>query len=70
VALVRALAPRPAIVLMDEPFSGLDNRLRDGVREAAFDLLREEGTSVLLVTHELIAKLPVSFPISMCCMAR
>ncbi len=52
VALVRALAPKPRIILMDEPFSGLDNRLRDGVREATIDLLREEGTAVLLVTHE------------------
>ena len=32
VALIRALAPRPKIMLMDEPFSGLDNRLRDGIR--------------------------------------
>jgi iron(III) transport system ATP-binding protein len=52
VALARALAPRPPILLMDEPFSGLDNRLRDGVRDQTLDVLREEGTSVLLVTHE------------------
>ncbi|MGB0499320.1 MAG: ABC transporter ATP-binding protein, partial [Rubricella sp.] len=52
VALARALAPRPAIMLMDEPFSGLDNRLRDDVRDATIDILREEGTAVLLVTHE------------------
>jgi iron(III) transport system ATP-binding protein len=52
VALARALAPRPRIMLMDEPFSGLDNRLRDGVRDATLELLKEEGTAVLLVTHE------------------
>jgi len=52
VALVRALAPRPAIMLMDEPFSGLDNRLRDEIRDATLALLKEEGTAVLLVTHE------------------
>ncbi|PJJ85214.1 iron(III) transport system ATP-binding protein [Brevirhabdus pacifica] len=52
VALARALAPRPRIMLMDEPFSGLDNRLRDEVRDATLDILREEGASVLLVTHE------------------
>uniref|UniRef100_UPI0025EDB0D2 ABC transporter ATP-binding protein n=1 Tax=uncultured Roseovarius sp. TaxID=293344 RepID=UPI0025EDB0D2 len=52
VALARALAPRPRIMLMDEPFSGLDNRLRDGIRDETLDILREEDTAVLLVTHE------------------
>ena len=52
VALARALAPRPKIMLMDEPFSGLDNRLRDGIRDETLALLKEEGASVLLVTHE------------------
>ncbi|MEN8949390.1 ABC transporter ATP-binding protein [Planktotalea arctica] len=52
VALARALAPRPRIMLMDEPFSGLDNRLRDGIRDETLALLKGEGTAVLLVTHE------------------
>ncbi|MBO9450287.1 ABC transporter ATP-binding protein [Tropicibacter sp. R16_0] len=52
VALARALAPRPRIMLMDEPFSGLDNRLRDGIRDETLALLKEEDTAVLLVTHE------------------
>lgn len=52
VALVRALAPRPGVLLMDEPFSGLDERLRDGIRDETLALLKEEGTAVLLVTHE------------------
>ncbi len=52
VALARALAPRPRIMLMDEPFSGLDNRLRDGIRDQTLALLKEEGTAVVLVTHE------------------
>ena len=52
VALARALAPRPRIMLMDEPFSGLDNRLRDGIRDDTLQLLQEEGTAVVLVTHE------------------
>jgi iron(III) transport system ATP-binding protein len=52
VALARALAPRPGIMLMDEPFSGLDNRLRDGIRDDTLALLKEEDTAVLLVTHE------------------
>jgi iron(III) transport system ATP-binding protein len=52
VALARALAPRPGIMLMDEPFSGLDNRLRDGIRDETLEILREQDTAVLLVTHE------------------
>jgi iron(III) transport system ATP-binding protein len=52
VALARALAPRPRVMLMDEPFSGLDNRLRDGIRDATLQVLKEEGAAVLLVTHE------------------
>lgn len=52
VALARALAPRPRILLMDEPFSGLDERLRDGIRDETLGLLKDEGTAVLLVTHE------------------
>ena len=52
VALARALAPKPAIILMDEPFSGLDNRLRDEIRDETLDILKDEGTAVLLVTHE------------------
>ncbi|WP_166486322.1 ABC transporter ATP-binding protein [Cereibacter sphaeroides] len=52
VALARALAPRPRVMLMDEPFSGLDNRLRDGIRDTTLEILKEEGAAVLLVTHE------------------
>lgn len=52
VALARALAPRPSVMLMDEPFSGLDNRLRDGIRDDTLGLLKEEGTAVVMVTHE------------------
>ncbi len=52
VALARALAPRPKIILIDEQFSGLDNRLRDGIRDETLSLLKEEDTAVLLVTHE------------------
>lgn len=52
VALARAVAPRPRVMLMDEPFSGLDNRLRDGIRDETLEILKEEGAAVLLVTHE------------------
>ena len=52
VALARALAPKPQIMLMDEPFSGLDDRLRDDIRDETLEVLKGEGTAVLLVTHE------------------
>ncbi len=52
VALARALAPRPKIMLMDEPFSGLDDRLRDDIRDETLTVLKDEGAAVLLVTHE------------------
>ena len=52
VALARALAPKPRVMLMDEPFSGLDNRLRDEIRDETLSILKAEGTAVLMVTHE------------------
>lgn len=52
VAIARALAPEPAAILMDEPFSGLDPSLRDSVRDAALDAIREAGIPALLVTHD------------------
>lgn len=52
VALARALAPRPGILLMDEPFSGLDSRLRDSIREQTIELLRETRSTAIIVTHD------------------
>ncbi len=52
VALARALAPRPSVLLLDEPFSGLDRRLRDAVRDETLHLLKRSGASTLLVTHD------------------
>ena len=52
VALARALAPRPAVVLLDEPFSSLDENLRAQVRAQTLTALRETGSAALLVTHD------------------
>jgi iron(III) transport system ATP-binding protein len=52
VALARALVPRPGILLMDEPFSGLDKRLRDNVREETLAVIRETRATCIIVTHD------------------
>ncbi len=52
VALARLLAPRPDVVLMDEPFSGLDARLRDEVRGTTLRRLKLELAAVVMVTHD------------------
>lgn len=52
VALARALAPQPRLMLMDEPFSGLDATLRRSLRHDARLLLKEVGIATLLVTHD------------------
>lgn len=52
VALARALAPRPRLMLLDEPFSGLDKRLRDQVRDETLHVLKASGVSTLMVTHD------------------
>jgi iron(III) transport system ATP-binding protein len=52
VALARALAPRPGLVLLDEPFASLDAALRAAVRADVQRVLRETGTTAVLVTHD------------------
>jgi iron(III) transport system ATP-binding protein len=60
VALARALAPKPRLLLMDEPFSSLDPQLRDQVREQTVDLLRRTGTTTVLVTHDPVEAMRVA----------
>ncbi len=52
VALARALARKPAVMLLDEPFSELDSRLRSEVREITLRVLRASGSATLMVTHD------------------
>ena len=52
VALARALAPGPGLMLLDEPFSALDARLRDRIRDDTLHLLKSAGAGTLLVTHD------------------
>lgn len=52
VALARAMAPRPRILLLDEPFSSIDAELREQLAREVRDLLRREGVTAILVTHD------------------
>jgi len=51
-ALARALAPAPSVLLLDEPFSNLDPDLREQLALDLRDLLKDQGTTALLVTHD------------------
>lgn len=53
VALARALAPRPPVLLMDEPFGSLDPALREAVRGRVVEALRAEGTTVVFISHDV-----------------
>lgn len=52
VALARALAPRPGVVLLDEPFNALDRSLRGTVRDDVRAALKKAGATAVLVTHD------------------
>jgi iron(III) transport system ATP-binding protein len=52
VALARSIAPRPGVLLMDEPFSNLDRRMRDAIRDETVAILRESGATTIVVTHD------------------
>ncbi len=52
VALARAMAPRPGVLLMDEPFSGLDVQLRHSMQEETLQVLRETKATSIIVTHD------------------
>jgi thiamine transport system ATP-binding protein len=52
VALARSLAPSPTVLLLDEPLTGLDRQLHDRLVDDLAAILRAEGTTSLLVTHD------------------
>lgn len=60
VALARALAPEPEVVLMDEPFSSLDEHLRTRVRGELMSAVRASGTTTIVVTHDQTEALAIA----------
>jgi len=52
VALARALAPKPNIILLDEPFSGLDSGLRAEIRDETLHVLKDTNVAAVMVTHD------------------
>ncbi|MCJ8300762.1 MAG: ABC transporter ATP-binding protein [Pseudomonadales bacterium] len=52
IALARALAPKPKLILLDEPFSGLDAKLRETLVPQVRDILKQEQVSALMVSHD------------------
>ncbi|WP_439593470.1 ABC transporter ATP-binding protein [Microbacterium sp.] len=59
-ALARTLAPRPSLVLLDEPFAHLDAPLREHVRDEMLRAIADTGTSALLVTHDQAEALAIA----------
>jgi iron(III) transport system ATP-binding protein len=60
VALARSLAPEPSVLLLDEPFSNLDVRLREQMREEVRQILKETGVTAVSVTHDQEEALSIS----------
>ncbi|MDA1089612.1 MAG: ABC transporter ATP-binding protein [Proteobacteria bacterium] len=52
IALARALAPEPKLLLLDEPYSGLDTNLRGQIREDTLSVLKASGVATVMVTHD------------------
>ncbi len=52
IALARALAPEPKLLLLDEPFSGLDTNMRGQIREETLSVLKASGVATVMVTHD------------------
>ncbi|MBC8259097.1 MAG: ABC transporter ATP-binding protein [SAR324 cluster bacterium] len=60
IAVARALAPWPRLILMDEPFSNLDYQLRLQLRSDIHDILKHEGVATILVTHDQVEAITFS----------
>jgi ABC-type Fe3+/spermidine/putrescine transport system ATPase subunit/mannose-6-phosphate isomerase-like protein (cupin superfamily) len=70
VALARALAPRPRLMLLDEPFASLDPNLRRRLRREIVDVLRRTRTPALFVTHDQTDALTIGDRVAVMCRGR
>jgi len=59
-ALARAIAPSPSLILLDEPFSNLDNELKDQIREEVREILKKSNITAIIVTHDTKDALSIS----------
>ncbi len=60
VALIRTLATKPNLIFLDEPFSALDYQTRLKVSDDIYNILKEEGVSVIMVTHDIAEAISLS----------
>ena len=60
VALARALAPKPSILLLDEPFSSLDSNIKNNLRDYIFEVIRKTNVTCIFVTHDIHDAMAVS----------
>ena len=60
IALARALAPKPELLILDEPFSNLDALLRAQIREEISSIVRKTNTTAIFVTHDIKDALAIS----------
>ena len=70
VALVRALATRPAVMLLDEPLSNLDAKLRHEVRGEIKEILGRVGTTTIIVTHDQEEAMSMADSVLVMCQGR
>jgi len=70
IALARAMAPRPKLLLLDEPFSGLDASLRDALVPEVREMLLHEQMSALLVTHDQMEAFAMADKVAVMCDGR
>jgi iron(III) transport system ATP-binding protein len=70
IALARALAPQPALILLDEPLSNLDVQVRHRLRGEIRSILKAAGTSAIFVTHDREEALAISDKIAVMCQGR